>query len=211
MTRLYDPTEGVILLDGEDIRKYSTEKLYDLYGIIFQDFGKYAETAAENVEFGDVRREHERALVEKAAIEGNADGFIRALPHGYDTPLTRMFEDDGIELSGGQWQKLSVARAFYKNSDILILDEPTAALDAIAEKEVFDRFSRLSRDKMTVFVSHRLSCAVGANKIVVLGNGEVVEVGSHEQLMAAGGEYFRLFSTQAERYREDYNERSSED
>jgi ABC-type multidrug transport system fused ATPase/permease subunit len=158
-----------------------------------------------------VRREHERALVEKAAIEGNADGFIRALPHGYDTPLTRMFEDDGIELSGGQWQKLSVARAFYKNSDILILDEPTAALDAIAEKEVFDRFSRLSKDKMTVFVSHRLSSAVGANKIVVLGDGEVVEVGSHEQLMAAGGEYFRLFSTQAERYREDYNERSSED
>ena len=99
----------------------------------------------------------------------------------------------------------------YKNSDILILDEPTAALDAIAEKEVFDRFSRLSKDKMTVFVSHRLSSAVGANKIVVLGNGEVVEVGSHEQLMAAGGEYFRLFSTQAERYREDYNERSSED
>ena len=210
LTRLYDPTEGEILLDGVDIRNYDISSLYDLYGIIFQDFGKYAETASENIEFGDVRRDHDREDVVSAAVAGNADGFIKELPKGYDTPLTRMFEDDGIELSGGQWQKLSVSRAFYKESDILILDEPTAALDAIAEREVFDRFSELSKDKLTVFVSHRLSSAVGANKIVVLGDGKVVEVGSHDELMAKKGEYYRLFTTQAERYREEHNERSED-
>ncbi|MBO5206249.1 MAG: ABC transporter ATP-binding protein [Clostridia bacterium] len=200
LTRLYDPTEGVILLDGYDIREYDTAKLYDLYGIIFQDYGKYAESAAENIEFGDVSREHSREAVISAAVHGNADDFIRELPDGYDTPLTRMFEEDGVELSGGQWQKLSVARAFYKESDILILDEPTAALDAIAEREVFDRFTELSHNKLTVFVSHRLSSAVGASKIVVIDGGEVAEVGTHEELMALGGKYHRLFSTQAERY-----------
>ncbi len=200
LTRLYDPTEGTILLDGRDIRDYDTAQLYDLYGIIFQDFGKYAESAAENIQFGDVSRNHEREEVILAAERGNSADFIEKLPHGYDTPLTRMFEDDGIELSGGQWQKLSVSRAFYKDSDILILDEPTASLDAIAEKEVFDRFSELSENKLTVFVSHRLSSAVGANKIVVIDDGEVAEVGDHETLMALGGKYHRLFTTQASRY-----------
>lgn len=200
LTRLYDPTEGKILLDGRDIREYDTTALYDLFGIIFQDFGKYAQTVSENIRFGDVRSEHSAKRVEEAAVRGDADDFILKLPVGYETPLTRMFEDDGIELSGGQWQKLSVARAFYKDSDILILDEPTAALDAIAEKEVFDRFTELSENKLTVFVSHRLSSAVGASKIVVLDGGRVAEVGTHAELMALGGEYFRLFSTQASRY-----------
>ena len=187
LTRLYDPTEGAIFLDGRDIREYDTEALYDLYGIIFQDFGKYAESAAENIQFGDVSREHEREDVVLAAQRGHSADFIEKLPRGYDTPLTRMFEEDGIELSGGQWQKLSVSRAFYKDSDILILDEPTASLDAIAEKEVFDRFSELSKDKLTVFVSHRLSSAVGASKIVVIDDGEIAEVGNHEELMTLGG------------------------
>ncbi len=200
LTRLYDPTEGVILFDGEDIRKYDTAALYDLYGIIFQDYGKYAETVGENIRIGDIDRQHTDEAVKNAAIGGNADVFIENLPRGYDTPLTRMFEEDGIELSGGQWQKLSVARAFYKDSDILILDEPTAALDAIAEREVFDRFEELSKDKLTVFVSHRLSSAVGANKIVVISGGRIAEVGSHEELMKKRGEYYKLFSTQAERY-----------
>ncbi len=200
LTRLYDPTEGVILLDGRDMREYDPASLYDLFGIIFQDFGKYAETAAENICFGDIDRQHSADEVRLAAERGNAHGFIEKLPKEYDTPLTRMFEDDGVELSGGQWQKLSVSRAFYKNSDILILDEPTASLDAIAEREVFDRFTELSRDKMTIFVSHRLSSAVGAGKIVVLNDGEVEEIGTLEELMARGGSYYRLFTAQASRY-----------
>jgi ABC-type multidrug transport system fused ATPase/permease subunit len=200
ITRLYDPTEGVIYLDGRDLREYDPKALYDMFGIIFQDFGKYAVTAAENIEFGDVSQGSERARVEAAAIAGDADRFISELPRGYDTPLTRMFEEDGIELSGGQWQKLSVARAFYKDSDILILDEPTAALDALAEQEIFDQFAELSKGKISIFVSHRLSSAVTADKIVVLKNGTVAELGTHAELMEKRGDYHLLFSTQAHRY-----------
>ena len=200
LTRLYDPTEGVILLDGRDIREYDLTLLYDLYGIIFQDFGKYAESVSDNIAFGDTDKKRDLREITLAAENAGADGFIRDLPRGYDTPLTRLFEDDGIELSGGQWQKLSVARAFYKNSDILVLDEPTASLDAIAEKEIFDKFTELSRDKLTVFVSHRLSSAVTAGKIVVLRDGKIVEIGTHKELMEREGDYHYLFTTQAERY-----------
>ena len=200
LTRLYDPTEGVILLDGRDIREYDTAALYNMYGIIFQDFGKYAESARENITFGDINREHSDEAVRTAALQGNSDGFISELPNGYDTPLTRIFEDSGIELSGGQWQKLSVSRAFYKESEILILDEPTASLDALAEQEIFSQFRELARGKITIFVSHRLSSAVDADKIVVLEHGSVVEMGTHEELMNLGGKYHHLFTTQASRY-----------
>ena len=200
LTRLYDPTEGVILLDGRDIRDYDVDALYDLFGIIFQDFGRYAEPVSENIRFGDVYADGSDDDFSLAAEHANADEFINKLPLGYETPLTRMFEDDGIELSGGQWQKLSVARAFYKKSDILILDEPTASLDAIAEKEVFDRFVELGEGKITVYVSHRLSSATSAGKIVVISDGRIIEMGTHQELMKLGGEYHRLFTTQAERY-----------
>ncbi len=200
LVRLYDVTEGEILLDGKNIKEYSPEEYYNLFGIIFQDFGKYAETAAENIQLGDVNREHKREDVIAAARSGNADGFIASMPDGYDTPLTRMFEENGAELSGGQWQKLSVARAFYKDSDILILDEPTASLDALAEEEIFRQFSVLSEGKISIFVSHRLSSAVTAGKIVVLDDGELVEVGTHTELMEKGGVYHKLFTTQAQRY-----------
>ena len=203
LMRLYDPTEGRILLDGHDIREYDVSALYDLFGIIFQDFGKYAESAAENIRFGDVDREYTEEEIVSAALHADADGFIRELPDGYGTHLTRMFEEDGVELSGGQWQKLSVARAFYKRSDILILDEPTASLDAMAERAVFDRFSELSEDKLAIFVSHRLSSATAADKIVVLSDGRLVELGTHKELMERGGEYCKLFTTQADRYRLD--------
>ncbi len=202
ITRLYDPTEGTVYLDGHDIREYDTSALYAMYGIVFQDFGKYAETAAENIRYGDVKGNHADGDIERAAERGNSAEFISKLPSGFETALTRMFEEDGIELSIGQWQKLSISRAFYKNSDILILDEPTASLDPMAEQEVFDRFAELSEKKISVFVSHRLSSATTAGKIVVLENGGIVETGTHEQLMALGKKYHKLFTTQAQRYTE---------
>ena len=200
LTRLYDPTEGTIYLDGHDIREYDTESLYSVFGIIFQDFGHYAETAAENIRFGDIDAEHDDASVALAAKRGGAEDFINSLPDGYDTPLTRMFEENGVELSGGQWQKLSVARAFYNDSEILIMDEPTASLDPIAEREVFDQYAELSKGKISVFVSHKLSSAVTASKIVVLNEGRIIEIGSHEELMRRKGSYYNLFTIQAQRY-----------
>ncbi len=200
LTRLYDPTDGVIYLDGHDLREYNVEQLYDIFGIIFQNFGRYADTVNENIRYGDVDRDSSDADVVTAASRTGADAFIEALPDGYDTPLTRMFEENGVELSGGQWQKLSVARAFFKHSEILILDEPTASLDPLAEQEVFNQFAKLSKDKIAIFVSHKLSSAVDAGKIVVIDDGAVAEVGNHEQLMLLRGKYYELFSTQARRY-----------
>ncbi len=200
ITRLYDPTEGVIFLDGRDIKEYDTKALYKLYGIIFQDFGKYAETAGDNIAFGDIAREKTERLVVDAARNSGADEFIEKMPHKYNTPLTRYFEKNGTELSVGQWQKLSVSRAFYSDADILILDEPTASLDAIAEQEIYMQFDRLREGKTSVFVSHRLSSATIADTVVVLENGCVAEIGSHDELMAQKGKYYKLFSTQAARY-----------
>ena len=202
MTRLYDPTEGRILLDGVDIREYDVKALYDLFGIVFQDFSKWAVTAEENITFGDIEAAYSKDKVEEAARQSAADPFIRDLPKGYDTPLMRYFEESGIELSIGQWQKLSVARAFYKNADILILDEPTASLDALAEQAIYDQFAHLSQNKITVLVSHRLSSATTADKILVLNHGELVEEGTHRELMERQGVYHELFSTQAKHYLE---------
>ena len=200
LTRLYDPTEGRILLDGEDLKRYDTAELYKMFGIIFQDFGKYAVTVSENIHFGDVHRTPIPEEIRAAAVQANVDEYISHLPQQYDTPLMRIFDREGTELSGGQWQKLAIARAFYSTSDILILDEPTASLDAIAEQEIFNTFDQLRRDKTTIFVSHRLSSATVASKIVVLEYGEVVEEGTHAELMEKRGKYYELFSTQAKRY-----------
>ncbi len=200
LTRLYDPTEGQILLDGVDLRDYDVDQLYRMFGIIFQDFGKYAETVAENVRFGDLHRRADRDAVEDAVSQAAAKEFVDALPHGMDTPLMRIFEKDGVELSIGQWQKLSIARAFYSDSDVLILDEPTASLDPLAEQEIFSQFDQLRKDKTTIFVSHRLSSATTADTVLVLENGRVEEMGPHDQLMAQKGKYYHLFTTQAERY-----------
>ena len=200
LTRLYDPTEGVILLDGEDIRAYDVKDLYSMYGIIFQDFGKYAVSVSENIRLGDIHKEASDEAVRKAAEEADATDYISHLPGGFDTPLMRIFEEDGIELSIGQWQKLAIARAFYSESDVLILDEPTASLDPMAEQEIFNQFDRLRADKTTIFVSHRLSSATVASKIAVLEYGRLIEEGDHRTLMAKRGRYYELFSTQAKRY-----------
>ena len=203
LTRLYDPTEGRILLDGKDIRNYDLKDLYSLYGIIFQDFGRYADTVSENIRFGDIHKTYSDDEIKKAAVSAAADPYIRELTEGYDTPLMRIFEENGTELSGGQWQKLAVSRAFYSDSDILILDEPTAALDPIAEQEIFKQFDNLRAEKTTVFVSHRLSSAVIASKILVLEYGKLVEEGTHHELMEKQGRYYELFETQAKRYIEE--------
>ena len=200
LMRLYDPTGGVILLDGHDIREYDVKALYAMFGVVFQDYGKYAVTVRENIAFGEVKKNIDDDEIEKAAVHSNAQEFIEQLPQKYDTPLMRYFEDSGTELSGGQWQKIAIARAFYADSDILILDEPTASLDAIAEQEIFSQFETLRKGKSSIFVSHRLSSATTASKIVVLNNGTVEEIGTHAELMKAGGEYYKLFSTQAKRY-----------
>ncbi len=202
LTRLYDPTEGKILLDGHDIKEYDTKRLYDIYGIIFQDFGKYAVSVKENITFGQADKKADDEEIMLAAEKSSAAQFISHLPKAYETPLMRFFEEDGIELSIGQWQKLSIARAFYSDSDILILDEPTASLDAIAEQEIYNRFDELRQDKTTVFVSHRLSSATVADKILVLEQGRLIEQGNHKELMEKQGRYYELFSTQAKRYME---------
>ncbi|MBQ3537895.1 MAG: ABC transporter ATP-binding protein [Clostridia bacterium] len=200
LTRLYDPTEGTILLDGKDIKEYDVESLYDIYGIIFQDFGKYAVSVKENIAFGQADKNADENRIRLAAEKSDSAGFIDRLPDKYDTPLMRFFEENGTELSIGQWQKLSIARAFYSDSDILILDEPTASLDAIAEQEIYNRFDELRKDRTTVFVSHRLSSATVADKILVLENGCLIEEGNHKELMELKGRYHELFSTQAKRY-----------
>ncbi len=200
LTRLYDPTEGEIYLDGHDIRAYDVEDLYRIFGIIFQDFGKYAVSVSENIRFGDICKEISEDTIRKAAQDADATDYISHLPDGFDTPLMRIFEENGIELSIGQWQKLAIARAFYSDSDILILDEPTASLDPMAEQEIFNQFDRLRADKTTIFVSHRLSSATVASKIAVLEYGKLIEEGDHRTLMARKGRYYELFSTQAKRY-----------
>ena len=203
LTRLYDPTGGRILLDGKDLRDYDVKDLYRMFGIIFQDFGKYAVSVKENIAFGDFDREINEEEIRAAAKDAAASEYIEALSDGYETPLMRIFEENGTELSGGQWQKLAIARAFYAKSDILILDEPTAALDPIAEQEIYRQFDQLRSNKTTIFVSHRLSSATVASKILVLEYGKILEEGTHRELMEKGGRYHELFTTQAQRYLED--------
>lgn len=200
LTRLYDPTEGEILFDGHNIKEYDINELYSIFGIIFQDFGKYAVTVKENISFSNINEPIDEEKVYKSAVESAADQYIQKLPNKYDTPLMRYFEENGIEPSIGQWQKLSVARAFYSDSDIMILDEPTASLDAIAEQEIYNQFDHLKENKTTIFVSHRLSSATTADKILVLEDGKLIEQGDHLSLMKAKGKYYELFSTQAKRY-----------
>ena len=196
--RMYDPTGGRILLDGHDLRDYDLDDLRRELGVLFQDFLHYEFSAADNIGFGRVEQSHDRALLLAAAERAGAKDLLDRLPDGLDTQLGARF--GGRELSGGEWQKLALARAFARDSQLLVLDEPTAALDPRTEYDIFERFAELTRGRMTVLVSHRFSTVRMADRIVVLRGGRVLEDGRHDELMAAGGEYARLYTTQAAQY-----------
>jgi len=200
LTRLYDPTEGEVLLDGIDLRAYNLEDLYREIGVIFQDFMRYEMTAAENIASGHIEDLDHLALLEEAARKSGADQVIERLAGGYGQMLGRRFER-GVDLSGGEWQKLALARAYLRDSQVLILDEPTAALDARSEYEVFRRFAELTREKMALFISHRFSTVRMADRIVVLEDGRIAEEGTHDELSSLGGRYAEMFELQAASYR----------
>jgi len=201
MTRLYSPTEGRITLDGLDLQEWNPEVLRKRIGVIFQDFARYQFIVGENIGVGDVTAFDEEPRWHEAAEKGLAAPVIDELPEGYKTQLGRWFKG-GRELSVGQWQKIALARAFMrKNADILVLDEPTASMDAEAEMQIFDRFRDVTRDQIAVLISHRFSTVRMADQIVVLSNGRIVEHGSHEELMKRSGHYAHLFSLQAAGYR----------
>lgn len=200
LARLYDPVEGMILLDGVDLRDYNVEDLRKEIGVIFQDYMRFDMLASENIGFGKVESVGDRGRIERAAEKSMASQVIGRLPGGYDQMVGRRFEG-GVDLSGGEWQKFALARAYMRDAQLLILDEPTATLDARAEYEVFQRFSELTRERMAVLISHRFSTVRMADRILVLADGEIREHGTHDQLVALGGRYAELFELQAAGYR----------
>lgn len=199
LARLYDPTEGRILLDGKDLKEYELEGLRYNLGIIFQDYIRYQMTFYQNIAVGNIKELDNEALVKKAAKESLADKLALKFPEAYQQWLGRRF-NDGVELSGGEWQKVALARAYMKDAQVLILDEPTAALDARAEYEVFQRFAELTKGKSAVLISHRFSTARLADRILVLENGTLLESGTHQELLKADGRYAELFNLQAKGY-----------
>jgi ATP-binding cassette, subfamily B, bacterial len=200
LTRLYDPSEGQVLIDGIDLREVDPNDLQKRIGVIFQDFVKYHLPARENVGFGQIDQLENEARIVEAATRAGADPTIRGLPQGYDTMLGKWFER-GNDLSGGEWQKVALARAFMREAEVLVLDEPTAALDAMNEYAIFQRFRELTDNKIALLISHRFSTVRMADRIVVLEDGQVIETGTHAELLALGGEYAKLFTIQAEGYR----------
>lgn len=200
LARLYDPTEGRILLDGKDLREYDLADLRKAVGVIFQDFEKFQLTAAENIAVGEIDARADRPRIEVAAHKSLANAVIEGLPNQYDQLLGKRFEG-GMDLSGGQWQKVALARAYMRDAQLMILDEPTSALDARAEYEIFEQFTELSANRTAVLISHRFSTVRMADRILVLEKGRYKEMGSHAELLAKGGLYAELFELQAEGYR----------
>jgi ATP-binding cassette subfamily B protein len=200
LTRLYDPTEGRILLDGVDLREYDPDELRKNIGVIFQDYLRYQMTVAQNIAVGNITHKEDRSMIEAAAEQSLANLLAERLPNRYDQELGRRFRQ-GVELSGGEWQKIALARAYMREAQLLILDEPTAALDARAEYEVFQRFSELTKGRTAVLISHRFSTVRMADRILVLDKGQLLEMGSHEELLEKGGRYAELFQLQAQGYR----------
>ena len=200
LTRLYDPDEGRITIDGIDLRDLAVADIHAHVGVIFQDFIRYSLTARENVGVGRIEARADMVRIEDAAERSLADAVIAKLPKGYDQQLGRLFKQ-GRDLSGGEWQKVAIARAYMRDADLIILDEPTAALDAKAEAEVFSRFKSLAAGRTAVIISHRFSTVRMADRILVLEHGGILEAGSHEELLALGGRYAELFELQAAGYR----------
>ncbi len=199
LARLYEPTEGRILLDGVDLRDYDLTDLRQQIGIIFQDYIRFQMTAADNIAIGDIGRRENLPDIQSAARKSLADAVIEDLPDRYEQVLGKRFAN-GVELSGGQWQKVALGRAYLRNAQLLILDEPTSALDARAEHEVFQRFAELIQGKSAVLISHRFSTVRMADRILFLENGRLLELGSHEELLARDGKYAELFHLQAQGY-----------
>jgi ATP-binding cassette subfamily B protein len=200
LTRLYDPLDGQVLLDGVDLREYDLEDLYREIGVIFQDYMRYEMTARENIAVGRIEQIDNLPLLERAAQKSMADEVVGKLPSGYEQTLGRRFEG-GVDLSGGEWQKVALARAYLRDAQVLILDEPTSALDARSEYEVFQRFAELTAGKMALFISHRFSTVRMADRIIVLENGRIAEDGDHDTLTQLGGRYAEMFELQAASYR----------
>jgi len=201
LLRFYDPTEGQILIDGKDLREYDLINVRKIFGVVFQDFANYAFTARENIALSDYENINDENRVKYAAEMSSAYEFIKKWEKGFDTYLTKQFEMDGHELSGGEWQKMALARAFFKDASMMILDEPSSNLDPEAEYQVFQHFANLCKDKGAMFISHRLSSIVMTDRILVLENGKIIESGSHKELMNANGKYAYLFNLQAEKYK----------
>jgi len=199
LARLYEPTEGRIMLDGYDLREYDINDLRMQIGIIFQDYLRYQMTIAQNIAAGNIMEQENRELIKNAAEQSLANKFIQDFQKNYDQQLGRRF-NEGVELSGGQWQKIALARAYMRDAQLMILDEPTAALDARAEYEVFQRFVELTKGRTSVLISHRFSTVRMADRILVLDKGELLETGSHEELLQKNGKYAELFQLQAKGY-----------
>jgi ATP-binding cassette subfamily B protein len=200
LSRLYDPTEGCILIDGIDIRDLEPLELQQRIGVIFQDFVRYHLPVRENIGFGQINAMDDPERIAAAARKSGADAVIEDLPAGYDTMLGRWFSD-GHELSLGQWQKIALARAFMREAEILVLDEPTASVDAQTEYEIFQHFKELTDGKMAILISHRFSTVRMADRIAVILEGRITELGTHEELLRREGTYSKLFSMQAEGYK----------
>jgi ATP-binding cassette, subfamily B, bacterial len=200
LARLYDPSEGRILLDGYDLREYDIADLRRSLGIIFQDFVRYNFTVSDNVAVGDMSARHDEFRIRRAATRARADGVINKLANGYQQMIGKRFRD-GVDLSGGEWQKIAIARAYMRQAEMLILDEPTAALDARSEFEVFQKFKDLSKGKTTLFISHRFSSVRMADRVLVFADGKLEAQGTHEELLAERGRYAELFELQAAGYR----------
>jgi ATP-binding cassette subfamily B protein len=200
VTRLYHPNEGRVFLDGKDLDDWDERELTSRFGVVFQDFNQYQLKLRENVGVGSVEHLDDTTRIERAVRRGGAEAVVSALASGIETPLGRWFQD-GAELSGGQWQKLALARAFMREqADILVLDEPTASLDAEAEAAVFSRFRELAEGRTTIIISHRFPTVRMADRILVLENGKITEDGTHAALLAADRTYARLYRLQAEGY-----------